>query len=96
MRCDVKKEGHVGATGRSPVYPPARPRPAAIRRNHGLPTASRHGIESAAFRFIAFERCCRQQLMIEATGRPPVPVPPERARYSREHRLVQTDPDMFE
>jgi hypothetical protein len=50
--------------------------------------------------------------MIEATGRPPVLVPPERARYSREHvgsdyigwlhfqpiydRLVQTDPDMFD
>jgi len=23
--------------------------------------------------------------MVEATGRPPVPIPPERARYSREH-----------
>jgi hypothetical protein len=50
--------------------------------------------------------------MIEATGRPPVLVPPERARYSREHvgsdyigwlhfqpiydRLVQTSPDMFD
>jgi hypothetical protein len=58
---------------------------AAIHRNHGLPTAGRHGIESAAFWFIALERCCRQQLMIEAAGRPPVLVPPERARYSREH-----------
>jgi hypothetical protein len=58
---------------------------AAIHRNHGLLTASRHSIESAAFWFIALERCCRQQLMIEATGRPPVLVPPERARYSREH-----------
>jgi hypothetical protein len=50
--------------------------------------------------------------MIEATGRPPVLVPPERARDSREHvgsddigwlnfqpiygRLVQTERDMFE
>jgi hypothetical protein len=50
--------------------------------------------------------------MIEATGRPPVLVPPERARYSREHvgsdyigwlhfqpiddRWVQTDWDMFD
>ena len=58
------------------------------------------------------ERCCQQQLMVEATGRPPVPIPPERARYSREHvgsdyigwlhfqpiydRLVETSPDMFE
>jgi ribulose-5-phosphate 4-epimerase/fuculose-1-phosphate aldolase len=85
---------------------------AAIHRNHGLLTASRHSIESAAFWFIALERCCRQQLMIEATGRPPVLVPPERARYSREHvgsdyigwlhfqpiydRLVRTDADMFD
>jgi ribulose-5-phosphate 4-epimerase/fuculose-1-phosphate aldolase len=58
---------------------------AAIHRNHGLMTASRHSIDSAAFWFIALERCCRRQLMIEATGRPLVPVPPECARYSREH-----------
>ena len=85
---------------------------AAIHRNHGLMTASRHSIDSAAFWFIALERCCQQQLMIEATGRPPVLVPPERARYSREHvgsdyigwlhfqpiydRLVQTETDMFD
>jgi ribulose-5-phosphate 4-epimerase/fuculose-1-phosphate aldolase len=85
---------------------------AAIRRNHGLMTASRHSIDSAAFWFIALEHCRQQQLMIEATGRPPVLVPPERARCSREHvgsdyiawlhfqpihdRLVQTERDMFE
>ena len=85
---------------------------AAIHQNHGLLTVSRHSIESAAFWFIALERCCRQQLMIEATGSPPVLVPPDRARYSREHvgseyigwlhfqpiydRLVQADPDMFD
>ena len=50
--------------------------------------------------------------MIEATGRPPVLVTPERARYSREHvgsyyigwlhfqpiydRLVETDGNMFD
>ncbi len=50
--------------------------------------------------------------MIEATGRPPMLVSPERACYSREHvgrddigwlhfqpiydRLVQTDGDMFD
>jgi hypothetical protein len=83
---------------------------AAIHRAHGLLTASHHSIDSAAFRFIALERCCRQQLVIEATGRPPVP--PERARYSREHvgsddigwlhfqpiyeRLLQTEKDMFD
>ena len=85
---------------------------AAIHRNHGLLTVSRHSIESAAFWFIALERCCQQQLMIEATDRQPVLVSPERARYSREHvgseyigwlhfqpvydRIAQTNPDMFD
>ena len=85
---------------------------AAIHQNHGLLTASRHSIESAAFWFIALERCCQQQLAIDATGIPPRLVTPERARYSREHvgsdyigwlhfqpiwdQLVETQPDMFE
>jgi len=84
---------------------------AAIHQNHGLFTASRHSIESAAFWFMALERCCRQQLLVEATGQTPKLVTPERARYSREHvgseyigwlhfqpiydHLVQTQPDMF-
>lgn len=85
---------------------------AAIHQNHGLLTASRHSIEAAAFWFIALERCCRQQLMIEATGHKPIEVPPERARYSREHvgseyigwlhfqpiyeQLAKTQPDLFD
>src|SRR6266702_2723742 len=85
---------------------------AAIHQNHGLLTASRHSIESAAFWFIALERCCQQQLMIDATGIKPKLVTPERARYSREHvgsdyigwlhfqtiwnDLVATQPDMFD
>ena len=58
---------------------------AAIHQNHGLFTVSRHSIEAAAFWFIALERCCKQQLMVEATGIKPVMVPPDRSRYSREH-----------
>ncbi len=58
---------------------------AAIHQNHGLLTASRHSIDSAAFWFIALERCCKQQMMVEATGITPKLVSPERARYSREH-----------
>ena len=58
---------------------------AAIHQNHGLLTASRHSIEAAAFWFIALERCCQQQLMVEATGIKPVLVSPEKSRYSREH-----------
>ena len=84
---------------------------AAIHQNHGLLTVSRHSIEAAAFWFIALERCCQQQLLVEATGRTPAMVPPQSARYSREHvgseyigwlhfqpiyeQLVQTNPDMF-
>ncbi len=85
---------------------------AAIHQNHGLLTASRHSIESAAFWFIALERCCQQQLMVDASGRKPVMVPPDRARYSREHvgseyigwlhfqpiydQLAAAQPDMFD
>lgn len=84
---------------------------AAIHQNHGLLTASRHSIDEAAFWFIALERCCQQQLLIEATGITPKLVTPERARYSRENvgnefigwlhfqplydQLVSTQPDMF-
>ena len=85
---------------------------AAIHQNHGLLTVSRHSIEAAAFWFIALERCCQQQLLIEATGAKPVMVSEYSSRYSREHvgseyigwlhfqpiyeQLVQTNPDMFD
>jgi len=85
---------------------------AAIHQNHGLITCSRHSIEAAAFWFIALERCCKQQLMINAGGVAPKLVPPDRARYSREHvgseyigwlhfqplwgQISVTQPDMFD
>jgi ribulose-5-phosphate 4-epimerase/fuculose-1-phosphate aldolase len=85
---------------------------AAIHQNHGLLTASRHSIEAAAFWFIALERCCQQQLMVDATGVTPRLVSPERSRYSREHvgseyigwlhfqpiyeQIAQSQPDMFD
>ena len=85
---------------------------AAIHQNHGLFTVSRHSIDSAAFWFIGLERCCQQQLLVEASGIKPKLVTPDRARYSREHvgspyigwlhfqpiydHLVATQPDMFE
>jgi ribulose-5-phosphate 4-epimerase/fuculose-1-phosphate aldolase len=85
---------------------------AAIHQNHGLLTVSRHSIEAAAFWFIALERCCQQQLLVEATGSKPVMVPERSSRYSREHvgseyigwlhfqpiydQLAQTNPDMFD
>jgi hypothetical protein len=49
---------------------------AAIHQNHGLLTASRHSIEAAAFWFIALERCCKQQMAVEATGIKPRLVSP--------------------
>ncbi|WP_345814138.1 class II aldolase/adducin family protein [Paraburkholderia sp. PREW-6R] len=85
---------------------------AAIHKNHGLLTASRHSIDEAAFWFIALERACQQQLLVEASGITPTMVTPERARYSREHvgspfigwlhfqtiydQLVKQQPDMFD
>lgn len=85
---------------------------AAIHQNHGLLTVSRHSIEAAAFWFIGLERCCQQQLLVDASGVTPKLVTPERARYSREHvgseyigwlhfqpiweQLVKTQPDMFD
>ena len=58
---------------------------AVIHQNHGLLTASRHSVDDAAFWFIALERCCQQQLAVEATGQTAELVAPERARHSREH-----------
>lgn len=58
---------------------------AAIHQNHGLLTASRHSIDAAAFWFIGLERVCQQQLLVDASGVPPKLVPPDKARYSREH-----------
>ncbi len=58
---------------------------AVIHQNHGLFTSSRHSIDAAAFWFIALERCCQQQLALDASGHAPVLVPPDKARYSREH-----------
>ena len=85
---------------------------AALHQNHGLLTASRHSIDDAAWWFIALERCCQQQLLVEASGVKPHIVPEKSARYSREHvgnefigwlhfqtiynQLVATQPDMFE
>ncbi|MEM7251270.1 MAG: class II aldolase/adducin family protein [Pseudomonadota bacterium] len=84
---------------------------AAIHQNHGLFTASRHSIDAAAWRFMALERCCQQQLMLEAAGHKQIEIPPDKARYSQEHvgseyigwlcfqtdygHLVETNPDMF-
>ena len=64
------------------------------------------------FWFIALERCCQVQLLIEASGVKPQAVPEASARYSREHvgndfigwlhfqtlfdQIAATQPDMFD
>lgn len=84
---------------------------AALHKNHGLLTLSHHSIDDAAWWFIALEQCCRVQLLVEAAGLEPALVPPERARYSREHvgsdfigwlhfqpiydHIARTQPEMF-
>lgn len=77
----VAVENHAGAD----VAKAFKGVKAALHQNHGLLTASRHSVESAAFWFIALERCCRQQLDLAASGIEPIRIPDDRARYSREH-----------
>ena len=85
---------------------------AALHQNHGLLTSSKHSIDDAAFWFIALERCCRVQLLVEASGVKPQIVPDASAAYSREHvgsdyigwlhfqtlynQIAEQQPDMFE
>lgn len=85
---------------------------AALHQNHGLLTASRHSIDDAAFWFIALERCCQQQLLIEASGIKLQILSDKTARYSRDHvgsdyigwlhfqtlhaELEAAQPDMFD
>lgn len=82
-----------------------------IHQNHGVFTVSRHSIEDAAFRFIAFDRTCAMQMAVEASGVKPRLVEEENARYSFNHlgsayiswlnfetlyqELVIENPDMF-
>lgn len=83
-----------------------------LHQNHGLLTTSRHSIDDAAFWFIALERACKQQLLVEASGIKPQIMSDKAARYSREHvgsdyigwlhfqtlynHIATTQPDMFE
>ena len=83
-----------------------------LHQNHGLLTTSRHSIDDAAFWFIALERACQQQLLVEATGIKPQVVSQKTAEYSREHvgsdyigwlhfqtlygHIAATQPDMFD
>jgi len=83
-----------------------------LHQNHGLITSSKHSIDDAAFWFIALERACQQQLLIEASGIKPQLLSDKTAQYSREHvgsdyigwlhfqtvynHIAATQPDMFD
>jgi len=56
------------------------PRQAIILQNHGLLTVG-HTVESAVWRYVSLEACCRVQLMAEAAGQPK-PMPAEVARLT--------------
>ena len=82
-----------------------------LHQNHGLLTTSQHSFDDAAFWFIAHERCCKQQMLVEPTGVKPQPLDDKTAAYSREHvgsdcigwlhfqtlyqHFEATQPDMF-
>lgn len=83
-----------------------------LHQNHGLLTCSRHSIDDAAFWFIALERACQQQLLVEASGIKPKLLSDKTAQYSRDHvgndfigwlhfqtlydQIAKTQPDMFD
>lgn len=85
---------------------------AVLHQSHGILTASRHSVEDATFWFIAMDRCCHVQLMLEAAGQKPPFVDPERARHSARHvgsdyigwlhyqaihdRVEELNPDMYD
>ena len=56
---------------------------AIILRNHGLLTVGA-SVEEAAWWFLAMERCCQVQLLVEAAGGKPVLIGPAEARAARD------------
>lgn len=85
---------------------------AVLHQAHGILTASRHTVDDAAFWFIAMDRCCQVQLMLESAGQKPPFVSPDRARHSARHvgsdyigwlhfqpiydQVAAANPDMFD
>ena len=85
---------------------------AVLHQNHGILTASRHSVDDAVFWFIAMDRCCQVQMMIEGcTAKPPL-MKEDAARHSAKHvgsdylgwlhfqpvydQVVAANPDMFD
>lgn len=84
---------------------------AVLHKNHGILTASRHSVDDAVFWFIAMDRCCHVQLLLEASGTKPDLMDDNAARHSATHvgsdylgwlhfqpvydQVVAANPDMF-
>lgn len=85
---------------------------AVLHKNHGILTASRHSVDDAIFWFIAMDRCCHVQLLIESSATKPDLMADTAARHSAEHvgsdylgwlhfqpvydQVVAANPDMFD
>jgi ribulose-5-phosphate 4-epimerase/fuculose-1-phosphate aldolase len=85
---------------------------AVLHKNHGILTASRHSVDDAVFWFIAMDRCCHVQLLLEASGTKPDLMDDSAARHSATHvgsdylgwlhfqpvydQVLAANPDMFD
>ncbi len=85
---------------------------AVLHQNHGILTASRHSVDDAVFWFMAMDRCCHVQLLIEASATKPALMEESAARHSATHvgsdylgwlhfqpvydQIVAANADMFE
>ena len=58
---------------------------AVLHQAHGILTASRHSVDDACWWFLAMDRCCQVQLMIEASGIDCPVMDPAKARHSATH-----------
>ncbi len=85
---------------------------AVLHQNHGILTASRHSVDDAVFWFIAMDRCCHVQMLIESGPSKPPLMDESAARHSATHvgsdylgwlhfqpvydQVLAANPDMFD
>ena len=58
---------------------------AVLHQSHGILTASRHSVDDAIFWFIAMDRCCHVQLLIDAMQEKPPLMSDTAAKHSATH-----------
>lgn len=84
----------------------------AIHQNHGLFAVGRESVDEAAWWYLSAERACQIQLKVDASGRTPKLVDPERASHIAKNlatpqiawlhfqphydAVCRTDPDLFD